>query len=233
VPPDGAKAQDAIAGTDPFIMQGDGRAWLFAPAGLVDGPLPTHYEPAESPVENAFYKQQANPTVERIEGPWNRANPTASEVYPFAITTYRLTEHHTAGGMSRWLSHLAELQPEFFAEISPELATSVGAQHGEWVTIASPRGVVEARALVTSRMPSLQIDGRLIHQVGLPYHWGTKGLVTGDSANDLIAMSQEPNVRIMETKGLVCHIAPGRRPRGPEALAYLERLMRGHDGISH
>src|SRR5262249_60026806 len=100
-------------------------------------------------------------------------------------------------------------------------------RHGGWVTIASPRGVVEARALVTTRMPSLLIDGRRIHQVGLPYHWGTRGLVTGDSANDLVAISEEPNVRIMETKGLVCHVARGRRPHGGAALRYLESLRRG------
>jgi formate dehydrogenase major subunit len=114
---------------------------------------------------------------------------------------------------------LSELQPEFFAEISPELAAEVGARHGEWVTIRSPRGVVEARVLVTSRMPSLTVNGKRVHQIGLPYHWGTRGLVTGDSANDLIAMSEEPNVRIMETKGLVCNIQPGRRPRGGETSA--------------
>src|SRR5206468_9113816 len=112
------------------------------------------------------------------------------------------------------------------------LAQEIGAVHGGWVTISSPRGVVEARALVTARIPSLRMDGRVIHQVGLPYHWGTRGLVTGDSANDLVAMSEEPNVRIMETKGLVCHVAPGRRPRGPAALSYLERLMHGDHRVS-
>jgi formate dehydrogenase major subunit len=82
-------------------------------------------------------------------------------------------------------------------------------------------------------MPPLRVNGRLLHQVGLPYHWGTRGLVTGDSANDLVAMSEEPNVRIMETKGLICHIAPGRRPRGPAANAYLESLMRGEHVADH
>jgi formate dehydrogenase major subunit len=182
-------------------------------------------------VRNLLYAQQANPAREEIVEPYNPYHPPAespaSEVFPYVWTTYRLTEHHTAGGMSRYLSHLAELQPEFFTEISPDLAQAIGARHGGWVTIASPRGVVEARALVTTRMPSLRLDGRVIHQVGLPYHWGTRGLVTGDSANDLIAMSEEPNVRIMETKGLVCHVAPGRRPRGRAALDYLDSLMRG------
>jgi len=186
--------------------------WRGAPPGLRDGPLPAYYEPLESPIGNLLYPAQTtNPAADRKERPDNAYAAPADPRYPHVLTTYRLTEHHTAGGMSRYLSHLAELQPEFFAEISPELARATGVRHGEFVTIASPRGVVEARALVTSRIPPLTIDGRVIHQVGVPYHWGTKGLVTGDSANDLIAMSEEPNVRIMETKGLVCNIRPGRR----------------------
>ncbi len=80
---------------------------------------------------------------------------------------------------------------------------------------------------MTSRIPSLHLDGRVVHQVGLPYHWGYAGAATGDSANDLIAMSEEPNVRIMETKGLLVDVVPGRRPRGPEALRYLEDHLRG------
>jgi formate dehydrogenase major subunit len=217
----------ALAGDDPFIMHPDGVAWLWVPAGLKDGPLPTYYEPLESPVTNCLYPSHpTNPPADRKMRDDNAYVPLGDPRFPHVLTTYRLTEHHTAGGMSRFVSHLAELQPEFFAEISPELAEAVGATHGEWITIASPRGVIEARALVTSRIPSLTIDGRRIHQVGLPYHWGSSGLVTGDSANDLVAISEEPNVRIMETKGLVCHVAAGRRPRGGAALEYLETRMR-------
>jgi formate dehydrogenase major subunit len=184
---------------------------------LRDGPLPTYYEPLESPVANALYPSRpANPAADKKERSDNAYARREDPKFPYVLTTYRLTEHHTAGGMSRYLSHLAELQPEFFAEISPELARATRVEHGGWMTILSPRGVVEARALITTRIPSLAIDGRVIHQVGLPYHWGTKGLVTGDSANDLIAMSEEPNVRIMETKGLVCNIRPGRRRRSPD-----------------
>ena len=120
--------------------------------------------------------------------------------------------------MGRTLSHLAELQPEFFCEISPELAAEAGVATGDWVTIATPRGEIEARALVTARMPSLVVGGRRVHQVGLPYHWGSLGLVRGDSANDLVAISQEPNVRIMEAKALVCRLRAGRRGRGPGAI---------------
>ena len=227
-PAPGAKGDDALAGTTPFLMHQDGLGWIWVPTGLRDGPLPAYYEPLESPVGNALYPSHpTNPPADRMERFDNRFVPIGDRRFPHVLTTYRLTEHHTAGGMSRYLSHLAELQPEFFAEISPELAGAIGAEHGGWVTVASPRGVVEARALVTSRMHPLRVSGRTIHQVGLPYHWGTKGLVTGDSANDLIAMSEEPNVRIMETKGLACHIAAGRRPRGTAVLDYLESLMRG------
>lgn len=115
--------------------------------------------------------------------------------------------------MSRTLSHLAELQPELFCEVSPELANEAGLDHGAFATITSPRGIVEARVMITSRVHPLVIEGHLVHQVGIPFHFGTNGLVTGDSSNDLIAISEEPNVRIMESKALLCDIRPGRRPR--------------------
>ena len=122
-PPDGATGPAAISGVDPFIMQADGKAWLFAPAGLVDGPLPTHYEPQESPFPNLVYGQQHNPVRQLIRHPENRYQPSGdqpgAEVFPYVTTTYRLTEHHTAGGMSRFLPYLAELQPAFFCEVSP------------------------------------------------------------------------------------------------------------------
>ncbi len=141
------------------------------------------------------------------------------------LSTYRLTEHHTAGGMSRTLSHLAELQPELFCEVSPELAGEIGLDHGEWATITTPRALVEARVMVTPRMRPLWVEGRTVHQVGLPYHWGYNGAVTGDVVNDLLAISEEPNVRIMETKALVCDIEPGRRSRGPAMLTQLREKL--------
>ena len=130
--------------------------------------------------------------------------------YPFILTTYRLTEHHTAGGMSRTLSHLAELQPEMFAEISTELAEELPIVPGEWITVTTARGAIEAHALVTPRMQTLTIDGKAMQQVGLPFHWGYSGLVKGDVGNDLVAFSEEPNVRIMETKGILCNVKRGR-----------------------
>ena len=229
-PPPDATGYAALSGSEPFITQADGRGWLFAPAGLVDGPLPTHYEPHESPLANRLYAQQANPVRIRNDRPGNRANPSdgqpGADVFPYVATTYRLTEHHTAGGMSRWVAPLAELQPEFFCEVSPELAAERGLEHGGWATIISARAAVEARVLVTARMRPLRVGGQVIHQIGMPYHWGNAGLVTGDSANDLIGLELDPNVQIPPTKDLTCDIRPGRRPRGRELTALVAAYRR-------
>ena len=220
------KGTDALGGAKPFTLHPDGVAWLYVSSGLKDGPLPTHYEPLESVVKNGLYEQQTNPASNKKERPDNPyANPIADPRFPYVLTTYRLTEHHTAGGMSRQLSHLSELQPELFTEISPELAAEIGLENGGWATIITARGQIEARVLVTPRMRPLQIDGRAVHQVGLPYHWGYRGQVTGDVVNDLLVISEEPNVRIMETKALTCNVAPGRRPRGKEFLARMDELL--------
>ena len=207
-PADDSKGGDeALAGDAPFIMHPDGVGWLWVPSGLKDGPLPTHYEPLESPFGNELYPSQPkNPAAHRMERPDNEYASSPDERFPHILTTYRLTEHHTAGGMTRTLSHLAELQPELFAEISPELARDAQVANGEMVKILTMRGAIRARALVTPRMSSLLVQGRRIHQVGLPYHFGGKGLVKGDVVNDLLAISEEPNVRIFESKALTCRI---------------------------
>jgi formate dehydrogenase major subunit len=203
---------EGLGGARPFTLHADGVGWLYVASGLKDGPLPTHYEPLESPFKNPLYARNTNPAAkpnERADNPY--AKSPGDPRFPHVLTTYRLTEHHTAGGMTRTLSHLAELQPELFTEVSPELARETGLKHGEWATITTPRASVEARVLITGRMHSLWVDGKRLHQVGLPYHWGYKGRVKGDIANDLLAISEEPNVRIMETKALVCNIRAGRR----------------------
>jgi len=128
--------------------------------------------------------------------------------------------------MSRWSPYLAELAPEPFCEVSPELAAERGLTHGEWATLVSPRNAIEARVLVTDRIAPLRVHGAVVHQVGLPYHWGGNGLVTGDAANDLTSLVMDPNVHIMETKALVCDIRPGRRPRGPAKDAFVEDYRR-------
>ncbi len=226
-PDEDAEAEMALRGDEPFIMQADGRGWLYAPTGVVDGPMPTHYEPHESPFPNALYpEQRANPVRQIFERPGNESNPSSGEagedVFPFVITSYRLTEHHTAGGMSRSVPYLSELQPEFFCEVSPELAAERELEHGDWATIVTMRTAIEARVMVTERIKPLQFDGRVVHQIGLPYHWGYAGESKGDSANDVFGIVLDPNVHIQEVKAASADIIPGRRPRGkalPEFVA--------------
>ena len=233
-PEAGADGVAGIAGDDPFIMQGDGKGSLYVPQGLVDGPLPTHYEPVESSFRNPVYRQQGNPTRKEYARPENRLNPSPpeehSEVFPFVFTTSRLTEHHTAGGMSRYVARLAELQPEMFAEVSPELAEERGLEHGGWATIVTARAAIEARVLVTERLSPLRVDDRVVHQVWLPYHWGSGGIVTGDSANDLLGITLDPNVLIQESKAGTCDVRPGRRPSG-RALTELVAGYQHRSGV--
>ncbi len=217
-PPPEATGIAALSGIDPFIMQADGKGWIFAPSGLIDGPFPTHYEPEESVVENPLYPQQCNPT--RLE--WNRRdNPYHSAHhdprFPYVLTTYRLTEHHTAGGMSRWLGWLSELQPEMFCEVSRALAAEKGLRNGGWATITTARGEIECRVLVTDRLRPLRLKGRVVHTIGLPYHWSYVGRVRGDPANELIPFVADPNVSIQESKALTGDIRAGRHSRGRRA----------------
>jgi formate dehydrogenase major subunit len=215
IPPEGATGDAALPGDAPFIMQADGRGWLFTPMGLKDGPLPTHYEPDESPVRNPLYSQQSNPARQILKHRLNPRNENGDGParYPFVMTTYRLTEHHTAGGMSRFVGVLSELQPEMFCEVSPALAKERGLVNGGWATISSSRASIEARVLVTDRMTPVRVQGKIVHQVGLPYHWGFQGLSKGDAANDLYGLVLDPNVHIQDDKAATCDIRPGRRPR--------------------
>ncbi len=230
-PPEGAEAQDAIAGNEPFIMQADGRVWLYVPTGLADGPMPVHYEPEEAPSRNALYpRTRANPARQRFVRSDNPYNPSdhqpGSEVFPYAFTTFRIAEHHTAGGMSRWTPYLAELAPEMFVEVSPALAAERGLEHTGWATIVTARSAIEARVVVTERCKPLRIDGRTVHQVGLPWHWGPNGLVPGDAANEIIGISLDPNVHIMDTKTGTCDVVAGRRPRGSALPEFVESYRR-------
>jgi formate dehydrogenase major subunit len=214
-PAEDATGTDTLGGDDPFILQSDGKGWLFAPEGLLDGPMPAHYEPQESPFRNALYPQQCNPA--RMQ--WRRRDNRYHRAYddprfPYAVTTYRLTEHHTAGGMSRWLTWLSELQPEMFCEVDPELAREKGLTNGDWATITTERAEIECRVLVTPRVAPLKVGGRTVHQIGLPYHWGRAGVSRGDTANELISFVADPNVSIQESKALTANIERGRRSAG-------------------
>ena len=215
-PPPGAKGMAAIAGDQPFIMKPDGVGWLYAPGAVKDGPMPTHYEPVESPVGNLLYpKQTCNPTVRLFEGPLNHIAHTPTAEYPVVATTFRLTEHYLSGPMSRFNSWLNELQPEMFVELSPELASERGIIHGDWLTVQSARARIEARAMVTRRLRPLLIEGRIVHQVGIPFHWAFAGEVVGDNANDLTSLVADPNVSMHECKAFACQVRAGRQNGAP------------------
>jgi formate dehydrogenase major subunit len=207
-------APDAKNGDKPFIMRSDLVGAFFGP--LNDGPFPEHYEPIESPVKNLMSTQQNNPVAKiwKVADQKNELAPVGSPDYPYVITTYRLTEHHLSGVMSRYLPMLAELHHSHFAEISHELAKELGIVNGEKVTVLSPRGKVHVTAMVTHRFKPFVIDGKTIHQIGVPWHWGYNGVPElpgskGDITNDLSATVGDPNVFIQETKAFVCNVKKG------------------------
>jgi formate dehydrogenase major subunit len=187
-----------------FIMKPEGHARIFGP-GNADGPFPTHYEPWESPVDNLLYPAQGISPAFKI---W------ASEMdyhgdraqYPLVGTTYRVSEHWQSGAMTRNQAWLAEMQPNMFVEMSPELAAERGIENGETVMVESARGAIEAVAIVTRRMRPLNVGGQTVHQVGMPWHWGYKGLVTGGSANELTPGVGDANTMIPETKAFLCDV---------------------------
>ena len=220
---------DAFDGVSPAIMKPDGKFWLFAPSGAVDGPLPTHYEPYESPVANPVYKQQRNPVAKiwEVKGnPYHEMEDAAD--YPIVVSTYRLTEHYLSGTMSRWLPWLAELMPELFVEMSHELSEEKGIHNGDWVTVVTKRGEVEGRALVTRRMRPFVINGQTVHEIGIPWHWGYQGLASGDVTNDISALVADPNVSIHEGKVFSCNLRPGRRSAPAHELH--QQLLAREDG---
>ena len=128
--------------------------------------------------------------------------------------------------MSRFVPYLSELQPQMFVEVHPDLARERGLEHGGWATIVTARSAIEARVMVTDRMRPIKVDGEIHHQVGLPYHWGQRGLTTGGAANDLSHMALDPNVHIQEVKGFTCDIQPGRRPRGAALTKFVDEMRK-------
>ena len=201
---------DALGGADPFIMEADGHAQLFTPSGIKDGPLPVHYEPLESPVHNLLYRRDRNPGAKIWPEPGNALHEEADPRFPYVLTTFRLTELHCGGVMSRIAPHAAELQPEAFCEIPPELADRLGIEHLGWVTLSTLRGEAQMRAMVTRRLQPFTIGGKQIFQIGVPWVFGWEGYATGDPANILLAISGDPNTSIHSTKALTCNLRPGR-----------------------
>lgn len=201
---------DAHSGADPFIMIADGKSSIFVPSGLKDGPLPTHYEPIESPVKNALYGQQSNPVTKLYATADNRYHAVGDPRYPHVLTTYRLTEHHAGGTPTRTVPTTAELQPEGFAEIPSELAAELAIKNTDWVVVETARGAIETRALVTERLRPFQLGNQRVYQIGLPWHYGWKGFATGDVVNVLTSNVADPNTTMHEGKALTCAVRKGR-----------------------
>jgi formate dehydrogenase-N alpha subunit len=194
-------AVDPAATKWPFIMKPEGFARIFG-MDRVDGPLPEHYEPWESPVENTMSSQQINPaiTIWRAEERGDRGK------YPIVCSTYRLCEHWQGGQMTRNMPWVIEAQPEPFCEMSEELAIEKGIANGDRVVVESARGQMNVVALVTKRFKPFQMNGTKVHQVGVIWHWGFIGLSTGDSANLLTPHIGDPNTTIPEFKAFLVDV---------------------------
>ncbi len=201
--PDGTWRDDAKY---PFIMKDEGHARLFG-MGRADGPFPEHYEPWESPVTNLLSGTQNDPALLKGDtADSQRGDPTK---FPIVATTIRLVEHWQAGQMSRNLPWLVELQPELFVELSEELAAEKGIVNGGKVIVETARGKLEAVAMVTKRLKPFQLNGKVVHEVAIPWHWGYIGLSTGDSANMLTPHVGDANTMIPEFKAFLCNVKKG------------------------
>ena len=196
---------DDKEGKYPFIMVPEGHARLYA-LDMKDGPFPEHYEPIESPAKNLLSKVQSSPAVKI---PKNMSSDTTK--FPYVGTTYRMTEHWQAGAMTRSLPWLVELVPTMFVEISETLGRSKGINNGDQVRITTERGSIQAVALVTSRLKPFNVQGKMIEQVGLPWHFGYAGMATGDSGNVLTPSVGCANTSIPEFKAFLCNIEKGEK----------------------
>ncbi len=186
-----------------FIMKPEGYARLFG-FGLADGPFPEHYEPLEAPVKNAMTSQQTNPVIKIWTGEMDDIGTV--EKFPIIATTYRVTEHWQAGQMTRNNPWLVELMPDMFVEMSKSLAQAKGVKNGDRVRVSTARGHIVAYAVVTSRFKPFRLNGKAYEQIGLPWHFGFKGLAKGDSANSLTPHVGDANTNIPEYKAFLCDI---------------------------
>jgi formate dehydrogenase major subunit len=188
----------------PFIMNPEGTARLWVRGMMKDGPFPVHYEPFESPVVNVIApKIRGNPAARVFKGDMEVFGD--AKEFPYAAVTYRLTEH-----FHFWTKHVqvnAVLQPEFFVEISEELAKEKGIQKGGWVRVWSKRGSVKAKAVVTKRIKPMMCDGKAVHIVGIPLHWGFTGAARkGFGPNSLTPFVGDANIETPEYKAFLVDI---------------------------
>lgn len=194
----------------PFIMNPEGTARLFSRGMMKDGPFPAHYEPFESPVANVMApKIRGNPAARIFKD--DLAALGTSDKFPYAATSYRLTEHFHFWTKHVWVN--AVLQPEFFVEISEQLAAEKNIQKGGWVKVSSARGSVFAKAVVTKRIKPLICDGKTVHVVGIPLHWGFTGAARkGFGPNSLTPFVGDANIETPEFKAFLVNVEPSNGP---------------------
>ncbi|PWK34974.1 formate dehydrogenase (quinone-dependent) catalytic subunit [Cupriavidus plantarum] len=205
--PDYKLDEDPASGMGPFIMQPEGVARFFARGNMVEGPFPEHYEPFENPLGyNVLHKNKqavSNPAARVFKDDWQQFGK--ADAFPHMATTYRLTEH-----FHFWTKHArinAVLQPEQFVEIGEDLARQVGVKAGDRVKVSSARGYIKAVALVTKRIKPFAIDGKTVHMVGVPLHWGFTGLTKpGFITNTLTPYVGDGNTQTPEFKSFMVKV---------------------------
>ena len=195
----------------PFIMNAEGVGRIFAPLGaFADGPFPAFYEPIESPIDNLLHPGQThNPVVKKFKTPDDKYG-TVKDGFTVVCTTYRLTEHYHYWTKNNPMN--VQLVPEPFIEISAEMADEIGVRGGEVIKVSSIRGDYIAKAMVTKRIKPLMIDGKKTYPIGLPIHWGYRGIAEDEGktaktlANALSPTVFDPNAYTPEFKGFLVKV---------------------------
>jgi formate dehydrogenase major subunit len=195
----------------PFIMNPEGVGRIFGPlAAFADGPFPEFYEPVESPIDNLLHPQQTHsPVVKKFRTPDDKYG-TVKDGFTVVCTTYRLTEHYHYWTKNNPMN--VQLVPEPFVEIPAEMANDMGITGGEKLKISSARGEYIAKAMVTKRIKSMQIDGKKTYQIGIPIHWGYRGIAEDEGktartlTNSLSPTVIDPNAFTPEFKGFLVKV---------------------------
>ena len=205
--PDGPAKPMAQGGPYPFIMQTEGHGQLYGP-GRVDGPLPEHYEPAETPLTvNPFSAQMSNPCMKQVHASeYDVLCKNGDPRFPIVLTTYCMTEHWCSGSETRNGPALLEAEPQQYVEMSPQLAEEKGVKNGDVVVVESLRGRVEAVAMVTVRIKPFTVMGKTVHLVGMPFAFGWTKPKCGDAVNRLTTSVGDPNTTIPEYKACLVNL---------------------------
>jgi len=205
VPDFNASIPPEESAVNPYIMLQGGCGRLYA-QGLKEGPFPEHYEPVETPVKNQMSGRQNNPCISFYDPEMGALAEIGSSEFPYICTTHRLIEHYQSGACTRNMPYLAELMPEMFVQISPQLGAKLNIENGNTVEVLTKRGSIHCKVCVTPTMKALLINGQEYEVIGMPWHWGYQGMATGDSANTLTSCVGDPNTNIPEYKAFLCNI---------------------------